>query len=122
VCIEVKVVDAPLDYNILLGRIWTNAMKTVVSTIFWVLCFPHEGHIITVDKISFSHPDPSLGASTVLMIDNPQPGTINLGDRLFPYLMGTFDYMPPSNDVNFISAISDQLKAAIFQVTSFKRR
>jgi hypothetical protein len=28
-CIEVKVVDAPLDYNLLLGRSWTYAMHVV---------------------------------------------------------------------------------------------
>jgi hypothetical protein len=80
----------------------------------------HEGRIITIDQLSFSHPNPSSGASTVLMIDNLQPGTINLGARFFWSLMGTFDYLPPSNDVRFISAIPDQPKAAIFQVLSFK--
>jgi hypothetical protein len=54
------------------------------------------------------------------MIDNPQPGTVNLGVGLFPSLMGTFDYPSPSNDVRFISVIPDQPKAAIFQVSSFK--
>jgi hypothetical protein len=73
VCIEVEVVDVPLDYNLLLGRSWTYAMHAVVATVFWVLLFPHEGRIVTIDQLSFSHPDPSSGASTVPMIDNPQP-------------------------------------------------
>jgi hypothetical protein len=51
------------------------------------------------------------------MIDNPQQGTVNLGVGLFPYLMGTFDFPPPSNDVKFISVVPDQPKAAIFQVS-----
>jgi hypothetical protein len=42
-CIEVEVVDAPLDYNLLLGRSWTYAMHEVVSTVFRVLLFPHKG-------------------------------------------------------------------------------
>jgi hypothetical protein len=42
-CVEVEVVDAPLDYNLLLGRSWTYAMHAVVATVFWVLLFPHEG-------------------------------------------------------------------------------
>jgi hypothetical protein len=33
-CVEVEVVDAPLDYNLLLGRSWTYAMHAVVSTVF----------------------------------------------------------------------------------------
>jgi hypothetical protein len=69
--VEAEVVNVPLEYNIVLGRSWTYAMKEVVSTIFGVLCFPHEGHIIIVDQLSFSRPDPSLGASMVPMIDKP---------------------------------------------------
>jgi hypothetical protein len=82
-------------------------MNAVIATVFQVLCFPHEGQIITIDQLSFSHPDPSSGASTVPMIDNPQRGTVNLGDKLFPSLMGDFDYPSPSNDVIFISATPD---------------
>jgi hypothetical protein len=36
-----------------------------------------------------------------------------------PTLMGTFDYPPPSGDVNMISVVPDQPKAEIFQVSSF---
>ena len=43
VCIKVEVVDVPLDYNLLLGRSWTYAIHAVVSIVFWVLLFPHEG-------------------------------------------------------------------------------
>jgi hypothetical protein len=107
VCVEVEVVDVPLDYNICLGRIWTYAMTTVVSTIFRVLFFPHEGQIITVDQLSFSCLEPSLGASTVPMIDNPQLGTVNLSVRLFPYLTGTFDYFSLANDVRFVSIVPE---------------
>jgi hypothetical protein len=33
-CVEVEVVDAPLDYNLLLGRSWTYAMQAMVATVF----------------------------------------------------------------------------------------
>jgi hypothetical protein len=71
VCIEVEVVNASLDYNILLGRSWTYAMQAVVMTVFRVLLFPHEGQMVTIDQLSFTHPHPSLRVSMVLMIDNP---------------------------------------------------
>jgi hypothetical protein len=116
VCVEVEVVDAPLDYNLLLGRSWTYAMQAVVATVFWVLLFPHEGQIVTIDQLSFSRPDPSLGASMVPMIDNPQPGVVNVGVGLCPSLMGTFDYPPPQGDIKFIS---NHHKVEIFQVSSF---
>jgi hypothetical protein len=116
VCVEVEVVDAPLDYNLLLGRSWTYAMQVVVATVFRVLLFPHEGWIVTIDQLSFSRPDPSLGASTVPMIDNPQTCVVNVGVGLCPSLMGTFDYPPPQGDIKFIS---NHHKVDIFQVSSF---
>jgi hypothetical protein len=33
-CVKVEVVDAPLDYNLLLGWSWTYAMQAVVATVF----------------------------------------------------------------------------------------
>jgi hypothetical protein len=107
VCTEVELVNAPLNYNLLLGRSWTYAMDAVVATVFRLLLFPHEGRIVTIDQFSFFHPDPSSGASTVSMIDNPQPSTVNLGVGFFPSLMGTFDYPPPSGDVKLISVSHD---------------
>jgi hypothetical protein len=117
VCVKVEVVDASLDYNRLLGRSWTYTMQAVVSTIFWVLLFPHEDRIVTIDQLSFSKPDPSLGVSVVPMIDNPQPGVVNVGLGMCPYLMGTFDYPPPQGDVKFIS---NHHKVETFQVSSFR--
>jgi hypothetical protein len=71
---------------------------------------------MTIDQLSFSCPDPSLGASMVPMIINPQPSVINIGVGLCPPLMGTFDYPPPQRNVKFIS---DNHKVEIFQVSLF---
>jgi hypothetical protein len=71
---------------------------------------------VTIDQLSFSRPDPALGASTVPMIDNPRAGVVNVGVGLCPSLMGTFDYPPPHNNVKFISS---HHKAEIFHVSSF---
>jgi hypothetical protein len=117
VCVEVEVVDAPIDYNLLLGRSWTYEMKAVVATVFRVLLFPHEDRIVTIDQLSFSRPDPALGASMVPMVDNPQAGVVNVGFGLCPSLMGTFNYPPPQGDVKFIST---HHKAEIFHVSSFR--
>jgi hypothetical protein len=116
-CVEVEVVDSSVDYNLLLGRSWTYSMQAVVPIVFWVLLFPHEGHIVTIDQLSFSRPDPSLGESTVLMIDNPQSGIVTIGVGLCSYLMGTFDYPPPQGDVKFIS---NHHQVEILQVSSFR--
>jgi hypothetical protein len=71
---------------------------------------------VTINQLSFSKPDPSLGASMVSMIDNPQPGVVNVGVGLCPSLMGTFDFLPPHENIKFIS---NHYKVEIFQVSSF---
>jgi hypothetical protein len=55
--VEVEVFDAPLDYNLLLGRSWIDSMHAVVSTLFCVLRFPHQGKVITVDQLAFFNSD-----------------------------------------------------------------
>ena len=49
VSIQVEVVDAPLDYNLLLGRNWFYAMTIVALMIFRTLQFLHLGRIVTID-------------------------------------------------------------------------
>ena len=47
------VVQGPLDFNLLLRRDYVYAMKAVVSTLFRVIHFPHDGNIVTIDQLSF---------------------------------------------------------------------
>jgi hypothetical protein len=75
---------------------------------------------VTIDQLSFSRPDPSSGVSTVPMIDNPQPGIVNVGVGLCPSLMGTFDYPPPTDNVHYMTVVPDQPRAEIFQISSFR--
>ena len=53
--IEVEVVDAPLDYNLLLGRNWMYSMQAVASSLFRVVCFLFNGNIVTIDQMSFKN-------------------------------------------------------------------
>ena len=55
ICIDVMVVQGPLDFNLLLRRDYVYAMKAVVSTLFKVMHFPHDGNIVTIDQIPFLH-------------------------------------------------------------------
>ena len=43
VCVDVEFIDAPLDYNILLGKSYTYAMSAVPSAVFRKMSFPHNG-------------------------------------------------------------------------------
>ena len=49
VLIDMMVVDSPLDFNMLLGRDYVYAMNVVVSSLFRVMCFPHNKNIVTID-------------------------------------------------------------------------
>ena len=54
VSVEVEVIDAPLDYNLLLGRSWTYAMSAIALAVLRVVVFPHEGKLVTVDQLSLT--------------------------------------------------------------------
>jgi hypothetical protein len=57
VFIDVMVVQDPFDFNLLLGRDYVYAMKAIVSNIFHVISFPHDGRMVTIDQILFVGPD-----------------------------------------------------------------
>ena len=65
IAIEFKVVDAPLDYNLFLGRNWMYIMQAIASSLFYVVCFPHNRKIIMIDQTKFKNPSAtaSSGAS-----------------------------------------------------------
>ena len=68
--IEVEVIDAPLDYNFLLGIIWTFAMSIVASVILRVVVFPHKGKLVIVDQLSFTRKGRmETNESTVPLVD-----------------------------------------------------
>jgi len=52
--LNVMVVQGPLDYNILLGRDYVYSMEAIVSTLLWVMFFPHKGKVVQlIDQLSF---------------------------------------------------------------------
>ena len=57
--LDVEVVDAPLDYNLILGRSWSYAMNVVVSSVFRLITFPHKGKIVKIDQLSYYSSDPT---------------------------------------------------------------
>jgi hypothetical protein len=73
VFIDVMVVRDPLDFSLLLGRDYVYAMKAIVSTLFRVISFPHDGRIVTIDQLSFIGPDwvTSLSGSYMQTVSPP---------------------------------------------------
>jgi len=51
--IDVMIVQGPLYFNFLLGRDYVYVMGALVSLLFCVICFPHEGRIVTIDQLLF---------------------------------------------------------------------
>jgi hypothetical protein len=73
----VMVVHGPLDFNLLLGRDSIYLMRVVVSTLFRVICFPHNEKIVTIDQLSFIDPHlivnhlPSLNGPYIPVMSTP---------------------------------------------------
>jgi hypothetical protein len=114
--VEVEVFDTPLDYNLLLGRSWVDSMRAVVSTLFRVLRFPHQGRVVTVDQLAFFNANTRTG--NVSFIANTPPGYENVGVGLLKdsSLMGTFPIPPPPDiprpsvaSINMISIVPREL-------------
>ncbi len=53
VYIDIMIVQCPLDFNILLGCDYVYVMGVLVPSLFRVVCFPHEGRIVTISQLSF---------------------------------------------------------------------
>jgi hypothetical protein len=114
--VEVEVFYAPLDYNLLLGRSWVDSMRAIVSILFRVLRFPHQGKVVTVDQLAFFNADTRTG--DVPFIAKTPPGYENVGVGLLKdsSLMGTFPIPPPPDiprpsvaSINMISTVPHEL-------------
>ena len=51
--IDIEVVNAQLDCNLLLGHSYMYAMCIVSSIVFRLLMFPHGGKIMTIDQLMY---------------------------------------------------------------------
>jgi hypothetical protein len=64
--IDVMVVQDPLDFDLLLGRDYVYAMKSIMSTLFRVISFPHDGRMVTIDQLLFVGPNLTINPITSL--------------------------------------------------------
>ena len=56
VLIDIEVVNAQLDYNLLLRRSYMYSMRAVASIVFCLMMSPREGKIMTVDQLTYHEP------------------------------------------------------------------
>jgi hypothetical protein len=111
ISIDTEVIDAPLDYNLLLGCTWFYAMKAIASTIFRLLRFPHQGKIVTINQLDYCTPNLCPNAnSTMPLISEYESVAQSIGVGMFkdPCLMGVFPLSPPHipnmDPINMISS------------------
>jgi hypothetical protein len=108
VTVDVEVVDAPLNYNLLLGRSWFYAMTIVASSVFRCVQFPHQGKIVTIDQLDFCTPDARIPATNNIPFLGDHPVTyesVGVGLLKYSSLMGTFPTpLPPT--AHHIAAIN----------------
>jgi hypothetical protein len=105
--------DAPLNYNILIGRSYMYAMKAVASSVFRTMMFPHNGKIVTIDQVSHYEPNPSANIDYILPLGYTSQDAyplVEMGPGIFkdPSLLGTYYGAPPllhpANQVCVISS------------------
>jgi hypothetical protein len=116
VTVDVEVVDAPLDYNLLLGRSWFYAMTVVASSVFRCVQFPHQGKIVTVDQLDFCTTDARVPATNNIPFLGDHKITyesIGVGLLKDSSLMGTFPTpLPPTT--HHIATV-DMISTAAYQ-------
>jgi hypothetical protein len=102
-------------------------MIVVVSLVFRVIKFPHEGQIVTIDQLSFCRPNPATETGpSVSLVGNSMQASESIGVGLYPTLMGTFHLSTPvsfieSSQVFVISHVATDHAAveASFQTSYF---
>ena len=103
VLINIEVINAQLDYNLLLGRSYMYAMRAVASSIFRTMMFPHEGRVVKVDQLTYHDPNAPTAPKNVLpMIEQPvSDATTSLVSSVGPGvysdapMTSTFQSIPP---------------------------
>ena len=109
VTIEVEVVNASLDYNLLLGHSWFYPMQAIASIVYRLVCSPHQGKIISIDQLDYCTPNVRFDtAANVPLVSNSHAVTELIGARFFkdPCLMGVFLPLVPDAFVAPINMIS----------------
>jgi len=100
VLIEIEVIDAPLDYNILLGHSYIYMMKAMTSFMFHTMIFPQNGKVITIDQLTHYEPHPTMNLDNILpligeQLDISPVMEMGLGIFQFPSLLVTYQGDPP---------------------------
>ena len=72
------------------------SMQAFSSSLFHVVCFPHNRKIVTIDQMTFKNPSvtASSGAS-IPIVEHSQLTTGSVGVGMYPSLMRSFSCLTP---------------------------
>lgn len=108
--VEVEIIDANLNYNLLLDQSWTRAMHVVESSLFRMINVPHQGNIVTVGQLSFFASSSSDGNVPYVKHSSAPYESVGVGLFKDYSLMGIFPLPPPHvASVNMASVKSNPL-------------
>jgi hypothetical protein len=105
VTVEVELFDEPLNYNFLLVHSWIDSMRAVVSTLFRVIRFPHQGIFFTVDQLTLFNFDSHTSNVPFIEKTHPNYENVSVGILKDSSLMGTFPIPPPDIPTPFLASI-----------------
>jgi len=66
VLVDIKFIDTPLDYNVLLGRSYMYTNKAMASSMFCTMIFLHNGKVIMIDQLTHYEPHPFVNLDDIL--------------------------------------------------------
>jgi hypothetical protein len=81
-------------------------MRVVVSTLFCVVRFPHQGKVVTVDQLAFFNFDTRTGNVPFIAKTPPSYENIGVGLLKDSSLMGTFPIPPPDVPRSSVASIN----------------
>ena len=82
---------------------------------FRIVCFPHNGKIVTIDQMTFKNsPVTTSSGASVPIVEHYQPTTGSVGLVMYPSLMGIFSCPAP---VLMIGSCSDKASNSMTSVS-----
>ena len=111
ILINIEVINAQLDYNLLLGCSYMYAMRAVASTVFRTMMFPHEGRVVKVDQLTYHDPNaPTTPENVLPMVEQPVSGATtsfvsSMGPGVYSDapMTSTFPSIPPPSPATEVS-------------------
>ena len=115
-----EIIDANLDYNLLLHTNWIYEMDAIVLSLFHILYFPHEGRIVRIDQLEYSLGDSHTTLDSIVpLVENPRQPIENLGVGMYSSLIGIFDLPHTTTRINAISSSRGPSRKDFFQTHYF---